>query len=241
VPGTNRERLNFVSSARMEQMGQQTFASLTRDGTVDRGPMADRVRAIGRRVVASAQAMYPEAGLPDRWEIVVLDDSTPNAFAVPGGRIGVHSGMIDLARSDDAIAIVIGHEVGHVLAEHAAERMSQAVLIAGGLVLGDAAMSDLDDGTRQVVMAALGAGASVGVLLPYSRLHESEADELGLYIAANAGFDPREAIPLWTRMGRSGGGGLEFLSTHPMASSRIERFRAIMPRAMSLYRRARDH
>ncbi len=240
VPGTSRERLNFVSSARMDRMGQETFAELTRDGSIDQGSMPRRVRAIGRRVVQSARAMYPEAGLPSRWEIVVLEDETPNAFALPGGRIGVHSGMVELAESDDALAIVLGHEVGHVLAEHAAERMSHAMLVSGGLAIGGAALSDQDEETRRLIMAALGAGASLGVMLPYSRLHESEADELGLYIAANAGFDPRAAIPLWTRMGREGGERLEFLSTHPVAASRINDFRKIMPHAMALYRRASD-
>ncbi len=222
-------------------MGRQTFASLTREGEVEHGAMPARVQAIGRRVADSARRMYPNAGLPSTWEIAVIDDPTPNAFALPGGHIGVHTGMVELAENDDALAIVIGHEVGHVLAEHSAERLSHAVLVSGGLAIGQAAMSEQDEQTRRLVTAALGAGASLGVMLPYSRLHESEADELGLFIAATAGFDPREAIPLWQRMQREGPGRLEFLSTHPLPSSRIEDFKKLMPRAMAMYRRSRGH
>ncbi len=239
VPGTGRERLNFMPDAQMNRLGGEAFDQLLADRHVmPVGADVRRVQRIGRRIVQSAQALYPDGGLPNEWKIVLIMDDTPNAFALPGGRIGVHTGMVDLAGNDDALAIVVGHEVGHVLAEHSAERMSHQVLLVGGLALGSAALKDQDERTQRQVLAVMGAGASLGVMLPYSRLHESEADELGLMIAANAGYDPREAVGLWRRMEKQGEGQLEFLSTHPVPQTRIDDFRAIMPRAMMLYRRA---
>jgi predicted Zn-dependent protease len=239
VPGTDRERLNFMPESQMNQLGDQAFASmLEQKDVVTSGSEVNRIDRIGHRLAQSARQLYPSASLPQEWEIVIIDDDTPNAFALPGGSIGVHTGMIELAENDDAIGVVIGHEIGHVIAAHSAERMSHQLLLAGGIALGSAALQDQDEGTRQVVLAAMGVGASVGAMLPYSRLHESEADELGLMIAANAGFDPREAVGLWQRMGKENSGRLEFLSTHPLPRTRIEDFQAIMPRAMSLYRRS---
>ncbi len=240
VPGTGRQRLNFIPSGQMSRLGAETFDDLMSSKTIiDRGPAAASVNRIGQRVIASARELYPSGGLPADWEIVLIEDDTPNAFALPGGRIGVHSGMVDLAGGEDALAIVIGHEVGHVLAEHSAERMSHGLLIVGGLTIGTVAFEDEDDETRAMVIGALGAGATLGIMLPYSRLHESEADELGLMIAANAGYNPREAISLWQRMEREGGGRLEFLSTHPVPQTRINDFQKIMPQAVRLYERSR--
>ena len=239
VPGTGRERLNFMPSAQMQQLGQDGFRSILNDSTVvETGPDVTRVESIADRIVRSARSLYPGAELPDQWVVVVIEDDSPNAFALPGGRIGIHTGMIELAGSDDDIAIVIGHEVAHVMADHAGERMSQALMLAGGLALGDAALRDQNQQTRTIILSAMGAGAMVGISLPYSRLHETEADELGLMIAAHAGFDPRGAIGLWERMAADGPSRVEFLSTHPDPSSRIDDLRRIMPSAMAMYRAA---
>ena len=238
VPGTDRERLNFMAESHMNRLGGEAFASLLQErDVVLSGPDVDRIERISGRLALSARRLYPNAELPQEWEVVLIQDDTPNAFALPGGRIGVHTGMIELAENDDALGIVIGHEIGHVMAAHSAERMSYQLLLVGGLVLGSVALEDQDDTTRRMVLGAMGVGASVGVMLPYSRLHESEADELGLMIAANAGFDPREAIDLWQRMDEQNSGGVEFLSTHPLPRTRIDDFQVIMPRAMTLYRR----
>lgn len=239
VPGTGRERINFMPAAQMSRLGGESFASILKQrDVVETGADVDRVQRIGRSVVRSARELYPEGDLPATWEIVLIQDDTPNAFALPGGRIGVHTGMVEIAGDDDALGIVIGHEVGHVLAQHSAERMSQSLVLAGGLAIGSVALKDEDAKTRRLVLGAMGVGASLGVALPFSRLHESEADELGLLIAANAGFDPRKAIGLWERMAEANGGSLEFLSTHPLPKTRIADFERLMPRAMQVYRRA---
>jgi len=239
VPGIGRERINFMPAAQMSRLGGESFASILKQReVVETGVDVDRVQRIGRSVVRSARALYPEGDLPKNWEIVLIQDDTPNAFALPGGRIGVHTGMVELAGDDDGLGIVIGHEVGHVLAQHSAERMSQSLVLAGGLAVGSVALKDEDAKTQRLVLGAMGVGASLGVALPFSRLHESEADELGLLIAANAGFDPRKAIGLWERMAAENSGRLEFLSTHPLPTTRIADFERLMPAAMVVYRRA---
>ncbi|MDP7070110.1 MAG: M48 family metallopeptidase [Phycisphaerales bacterium] len=240
VPGTGRQRVNFMPSGQMNRLGEETFDTLLASKTtLDTGPAAAMVRRVGSRVVESARTLYPDGDLPSHWEIVLIDDETPNAFALPGGRIGVHTGMVDLAGGEDGLGIVLGHEVGHVLAAHSAERMSHGLLIVGGLAIGSTALEDEDEATRARIIGALGAGATIGITLPYSRLHETEADELGLMIAANAGFDPRQAIPLWQRMARQGGQRMEFLSTHPVPQTRIEEFKRLMPKAIALYEQSR--
>lgn len=237
VPGTGRTRVNLISSEQMSHLGRASFEDiLARRDVVPDGPEARRVRRIGNDVVASARRLHPGARLPVDWDIVVIRDERANAFAVPGGRIGMHTGMITLAGNDAAIAVVLSHEVAHVLAQHAGERLSQGVLVVGGLAVASLALEDQDEASRRRIMAGLGLGATVGVMLPYSRLHESEADELGLMIAAEAGYDPREAIGLWTRMAREGGRRVEFLSTHPAPQTRIDRLRLLMPEAVARWR-----
>ncbi len=240
VPGTGRQRLDLVPSDQMSRLGQRSFQQLLEERTViSSGDLVDRVQCIGQRVIASARELYPSAELPEDWQIVVLKDDSPNAFAVPGGGIGVHTGMARVAETDDAIAFVMGHEVAHVLAEHAGERLSQAVLISGGLLVGSAAAREEDESTQAAILLALGIGSQVGVALPYSRLHEAEADELGLLIAANAGYDPRASIGLWERMEAEGDSRLEFLSTHPNPGSRVVHLQSVMPEARRLYLRAK--
>ncbi len=237
VPGTNRDRLDLLPRSTVDAMGQEAFADIHANGKViDQGDQVRRVRRIARRVVEAGKRRYPGAGLEDyEWEVVLIDDDSANAFALPGGRIGVHTGLLPVAQSDDGLAIILGHEVGHVLAGHGGERLSQHLLIVGGTVIGAMAIGDDDETTREVALAALGIGSQLGIVLPYSRLHESEADELGLFIAAEAGFDPDQAIGLWQRMAKEGGGpAIEFLSTHPDPHRRIEQLQALLPKARAI-------
>ena len=161
-----------------------------------------------------------------------------NAWALPGGKSAVYTGLLQMAQTDDELAVVMGHEASHAIARHAGERISGNVIIQGAMQGTAVALGDMSPAAQQATMAAMGLGSNVGVLLPWSRLQESEADNLGLMIAADAGYDPRSAITLWRRMSEKSGAPPEFLSTHPSDETRIGRLNKIMPKAMRLYEAA---
>ena len=229
---TGRDQLRLYSSAQMERMGQSAFSEIKRRNAVVEDP------AMQRYVTCVADAITRVVAPGQDWEVVVFDEESANAFALPGGKIGVHSGMLEVAATQDQLAAVLAHEVAHVEAEHGNARMSAAAatqigLSAVAVLLGGEARD------REQVMALLGVGAQVGILLPYGRSQESEADRLGLEYMARAGFDPRASIALWQNMERAGGGQPpEFLSTHPSHATRISDLRAGMPAALERYRRA---
>ena len=171
----------------------------------------------------------------------MFDDQSANAFALPSGKIGVHTGLLKVTSNQDQLAAVIGHEVGHVLAQHSNERMSTQMVVSQGVNL-VGAIAAPQSALGQVAVGALGIGAQYGVILPYSRTHESEADKIGLDLMAKAGFDPRESVELWMNMNRAAGGGqsLEILSTHPSHETRIEDLNNRMADAMELFRQAKS-
>jgi len=221
----------MMPASNMEAMGIQAFQNLKQ-----KTPREASSSANNRYVSCIANAILQVS--PKQWEIVVFRDDSANAFALPGGKIGVHTGLIKIAKNQHQLAAVIGHEIAHVLARHSNERASQHFLLQTGLVLAQA-LSNPRSKKAKMWMAVLGVGAQLGILLPYSRLHESEADEMGLYLMAKAGFDPRESIKLWQNMGRANGKqGPELLSTHPSHNTRITRLRRSMGRAMAFYRQA---
>jgi predicted Zn-dependent protease len=229
---TGRSQLVLMPESEINQMGLQAFTTIKKETKVDRSTVTNRY------VQCVAQAITREVG--GNWEVVVFNDSDANAFALPGGKIGVYTGMLKVAENQDQLASVIGHEVAHVLARHSNERISQKFAVEQGLSLINA-IANPQSGTGQTLMGLLGVGAQYGVLMPYSRIQESEADILGLDLMAKAGFDPRESTRLWVNMGRAGGGQPpEFLSTHPSHSSRISELNAHMPVALQLQSRARQ-
>ncbi|HSP59331.1 MAG TPA: M48 family metallopeptidase [Halomonas sp.] len=235
---TGRSQLALVPETLMAQMGEDAFDQLRRNQPVSRDAAVNRrVQCVAREVVAAAEARYPAADLPDAWEIAVFEDPSPNAFAMPGGRIGVHTGLLRVAETPAQLAAVIGHEVGHVLADHGNERLTQQLGIKAVLLLvGFFGEGDL--GQHQL-MQALGLGAQLGISLPFSRAHEEEADLMGLSIMARAGFDPQHSVALWRNMAAAGDGQPpEFLSTHPAHGSRIEALQQAMEEAMATYRTA---
>jgi len=237
VPQTGRSALHLVSPDQLASQAAIQFGQIKQQTPISRDRKYNNmVQRVGDRIAYVAAPDLPNA----QWEFVVFDDPDMiNAFAMPGGKVAVYTGLFQVVQSDAELAIVIGHEVAHVVAGHSAERVSQQLLAAGGalaLQIGTN-QSDLSSEQQRLLLAAYGAGAAVGVMLPYSRLHENEADEIGLIYAARAGYDPRVAIPFWERMkAQSRTKPPEFLSTHPADETRLRNIRALMPRMMAIYR-----
>ena len=228
VPFTNRSQLILVSTEEETKLGAQAYREvLAKSPTVKSDRYVTPVRRIGERLARAAER-------PDyKWEFAVIDDPKQvNAFALPGGKVAVYTGILPVAQDSDGLAVVMGHEIAHVIARHGAERMSQGLAAElGANVLGAAAGGGPQ---ANLLLAAYGLGAQLGVLLPYSRTQESEADHIGLILMAKAGYDPRAATGFWERMARasSGGGTPEFLSTHPGHETREQQIREWLPEAM---------
>ncbi len=217
-------------------MGAAAFAEIKGKEKISDNPIAnDRVQRIGKRIAAAVGDALPGA----KWEFVVFEaPKTVNAFALPGGKVGVYSGLLDLAESDDEVAIVMGHEIGHVTARHGAERMTEGVIATGvGLVLDSATK---DSKNHDLVLAGYGLAAG-GSMLAFSRKHESEADFIGLRYAAKAGYNPMAAITFWRKMAKEGSGPQmpAFLSTHPSHDRRIADLQAWMPEVLPFYEKAK--
>jgi predicted Zn-dependent protease len=245
-PYTGRSQLLMTSVGQEMQMGAQAYNQVKSDPKMrpSQDPReVEPVKRVAARIVEAAKrSKYAEMAQQFQWEVTVIkDDKTANAFALPGGKMAVYTGIFPMAKTEAGLAAVMGHEVVHALARHGAERMSQGQVANIGLQVVGAAvgMSSKNPVLGQATMAALGAGAQVGVLLPFSRKHESEADYVGILLAADAGYDPRESVALWERMAQvSGGGGqAEFLSTHPSHDTRIDQLKEWMPEAMAIYQR----
>jgi predicted Zn-dependent protease len=243
-PYTGRSQLLMTSVSQEVQMGAQAYNQVKSDPKMrlsqDPREIEPVKRVAARIVEAAKRSKYAEMANQFHWEVTVIkDDKTANAFALPGGKMAVYTGIFPMAKTEAGLAAVMGHEVVHALARHGAERMSQGQLTNAGLqVVGVAAGAAGGSGMLgQAAMAALGAGAQVGVLLPFSRKHESEADYIGILLAADAGYDPRESMALWVRMGQSSGGDgpSEFMSTHPSHGTRIDQLKKWMPEAMAIY------
>jgi predicted Zn-dependent protease len=216
----------------MAAMGVAAYDKLKTELPASKDAAKQRyVRCVANGITAQ---LRPEEA-SGSWEVTLFEEDSANAFALPGGKIGVHTGLLGVATSQDQLATVLGHEVAHVLARHSNERVSNQYAAQTGLQLAGAITS----GSPQL-MGLLGVGAQVGVLLPFSRTQESEADKLGLDLMARAGFDPRQSVPLWENMARAGGAGQpEFLSTHPSHATRIQELSARIPQVLPAYEGAR--
>jgi predicted Zn-dependent protease len=228
APITQRSQLILVSAEEETKLGAQAYREvLSKSPTVKSGRYVEPVRRIGERLARAA-------GRSDyKWEFAVIDEPKQvNAFALPGGKVAVYTGIFPVAQDSDGLAVVMGHEIAHVIARHGAERMSQGLATQVGANVLGAAVGGSAGGN--LVLAAYGLGAQLGVLLPYSRTQESEADRIGLILMAKAGYDPRAATGFWERMARasSGGGTPEFLSTHPGHETRTQQIREWLPEAM---------
>jgi len=232
-----RQQLTLLPDSQMNAMGLSAWEETKASEPVETDPAINAyVRCVADAIVAVTS---DQTGVGD-WEVVVFRNDTPNAFALPGGHIGVYTGLLKVAVTADQLAAVIGHEVSHVIARHGNERVSEGMVAQLGLGVIDIAVGNPDSPEHQQLMSLLGLGAQVGVLLPFSRSHESEADLMGLDVMARAGFDPRASIDLWENMSSAGGGQPpEFLSTHPSHGTRIADLQARMSEALPLYEEAR--
>lgn len=208
-----RSQLSLMPAAQMDAMGVEAFNTLKKETPVEKDSR------INNYIACISDPITAESG--GKWELVVFQDDDPNAFALPGGKIGVHTGLMKIAENQSQMATVIGHEVAHVLSNHGNERVSQQFAVQLGVQLVQA-VAQPESETGQALMGLLGVGAQFGILLPFSRVQESEADMLGLDLMAKAGFDPRQSVNLWQNMSKaSDGSPPEFLSTHPSHSTRI--------------------
>ncbi len=226
-----RSQMILLPAAQLDSMGTQSFEEMKQKTPIEKDPKINQyVKCIAQAVADQAKDAQVET-----WEIVVFKDPTANAFALPGGKIGVHTGILPVAKEAGQLAAVLGHEVGHVIAQHGNERVSEALAIQGGLAAFDTLAKN-----QQTVTALLGMGAQFGVMLPHSRTQESEADIIGLKLMAQAGFDPHASVELWKNMKAAGGGQPpEFMSTHPSNDRRIQELNDGIPKVMADFEGAR--
>jgi predicted Zn-dependent protease len=234
---TGRHQLELFPSKQMAEMGDAAYEKIKQETPVSQDKA---INHYVQCVVNALIAVVPSPPSGAQWEVTVFkEDQTVNAFALPGGKIGVYTGILKVAKNADQLAAVIGHELGHVIAEHGNARLSTQYATQTGLQLIQALAGATGSATGQQLMALLGVGAQVGIILPFSRAQESEADLLGLRYMAEAGFDPRQSIQLWQNMMQaSGSAPPEFLSTHPSNQSRINNLEQHLPEAMKLYQQA---
>ena len=234
VPGTERTQLRLLPEAQELSMGAQAYQEILKDKTIETGTeRAQMVERVGQRLAAVAGKNYA-------WEFkLVQDDKTVNAFCLPGGKIAIYTGILPYTQNEDGLAAVMGHEIAHALARHGAERVSQQVLTESALTIVSAGLGQASPVVAGPVMAALGVGTEVGIMLPYSRLHEHEADSIGLRLMVRAGYNPHEAVRLWERMAKMPGERPpEMLSTHPEPEARARRIAEQIPTVLAEERRA---
>src|SRR5882757_1947915 len=236
VPVTGRQQFNIMSTGQEAQLGLTSFNQLKKETPISKDPAANAlVQKVGHRIAAVADKDMPGA----QWEFVVFESKEANAFCLPGGKVGVYTGILPITKDEAGLATVIGHEVAHAVARHGGERMTEAmVLQTGGQVLG-ATLSGSDPRMQAAVNTAYGLGSQVGVALPHSRAQESEADHIGLIYMAEAGYDPRLAVAFWQRFAnyakQQGDSTPTFLRTHPTDATRIQQLQTWMPEALAQY------
>lgn len=234
VPVTGRKSFNLIPDSQAIAMGEDAYRQvLSESKIITSGKDYQMMMEVGNRIAAVADEPY-------EWQFALIDDpNTVNAFCLPGGKVAVYTGILPVARNADGLAVVMGHEIAHAVARHGSERMTdQLALQVAGTGL-ESLLGGTSEGSRNLIMAAYGVGAQIGVLLPFGRSQETEADHIGLVYLARAGYDPHEAPLFWERMNaESGGSPPEFLSTHPNPENRVRQLREWMPEAEEEARKA---
>jgi predicted Zn-dependent protease len=244
VPITDRQSLALLPESQLATMSLQEYDKVLKNSQLSSNrQQVEMVRRVGFKIAKAAEDFLKEAGMQSEiknlnWEFnLIEDDKLANAWVMPGGKAAVYTGILKYTQNETGLAVVLGHEVAHAIARHGNERMSQGLLAQMGGAALSVALSQNSAATQNLFMQAYGAGATVGLLLPYSRLHENEADRIGLTLMARAGYDPREAVPFWQRMNEQGGRRPpEFLSTHPAPATRIDNIKRYIPEALVYYK-----
>ncbi|MGB0524310.1 MAG: M48 family metallopeptidase [Flammeovirgaceae bacterium] len=241
-PVTGRKQLSLIPASQMHTMSFQQYSQFLNENKVSADAKnTEMIKRVGNRIQTAVEAYMAEIGHSDRlegfqWEFNLIDDPTQNAWCMPGGKVVFYTGILPICKDEEGVAVVMGHEVAHAVANHGGERMSQAMAVQLGGVGLQVAMTEKPALTQNLFLQAFGVGSQLG-MLKFSRSHESEADEMGLYFSAMAGYDPQHAPAFWERMKAASGGQAppEFLSTHPSNDTRIQQLNALMPKAMELY------
>jgi len=245
VPITGRTQLSLIPDSELMSMSLKQYDDFLKANKISTNQEQTRmVRQVGTGIQKAVERYFAEINMASKvqgyaWEFNLVESKEANAWCMPGGKVVVYSGILPITRDETGLAVVMGHEIAHAIAGHGSERMSQGLLYQMGGMLLSTALAEKSAMTQQLWMTAYGAGAQFGVLLPYSRLQESEADHLGLVFMSMAGYDPREAVGFWQRMAekKEGKAPPEFMSTHPSDETRIENIRKFIPEAMQHFTR----
>jgi len=245
VPLTGRSQFNIIPASQMLSMSYSQYGQFLKENKLSRDKRKTAlVKNVGNKIQLAVEKYFKQKGMSDRlsgynWEFNLVDNEMVNAWCMPGGKVVIYTGILPVTQDETGLAVVMGHEIAHAIAEHGSERMTQGMLTQlGGLALSKA-LEKKPKQTQTLWMSAFGIGAQVGVLLPFSRLHEKEADHLGLIFMAMAGYNPEKAVGFWQRMAKLSGGQKppEFLSTHPSDETRINEIRKLLPEAKKYYKK----
>ncbi len=248
VPLTNRTQITAIPTSEMLSLSNESYNQVVSESKLSSNTSyRQSVNRVGQRITKAVEDYLTQIGRKEllngyKWEFNVIESEEMNAWCMPGGKIAFYEGIMPVCEDDNGIAVVMAHEIAHAVAKHSNERMThQLGLQMGGMALSQA-LSEKKESTQQIAMAVFGIGSQVGIMLPYSRSHETEADELGLYFMAMAGYDPVEAPKFWERMLAAGKSSTpEFLSTHPDPENRIKHLNEIMPKALEYYHQTSGH
>jgi predicted Zn-dependent protease len=245
VPITGRSQLHLISSADLNALSFQQYSEFLQQNKLSTDVQnTNMVKSVGLKIQKAVENYFAQHNLSNdlkgyAWEFNLIESPEVNAWCMPGGKVVVYTGILPITENETGLAVVMGHEISHAVAQHGAERMSQGLMQQLGGVALSVAIQNEPQATQNIFMTAYGVGSTIGVMLPYSRTQESEADRLGLIFMAMAGYNPNAALDFWTRMSQNNTGGSppEFLSTHPSDQTRIANLKSYMPEALQYYKK----
>ena len=243
---TGRKQFNIVPDSTMNSMSFSNYSEFISASKLStNAAQTQMVKRVGANIEKAVEKYCADNGQTStlsgyQWEFNLVEDPNVNAWCMPGGKVVVYTGLLPVTQTEAGLAVVMGHEIAHAFAKHGAERMTQSLTVQMGSIALSTALKNYPEQTKNIFMTSYGAGSQVGVLLPYNRLHENEADHLGLIFMAMAGYDPQAAVDFWQRMAdaSTGSAPIELLSTHPANATRIKNIKGLLPEAMQYYKLA---